>query len=286
MGRYYDFHIHTSCSDGSLSPGEVVRRAIENGANTIAITDHYTLAGVDYARQIANKKLTIIPGIEISAQAPKSKRLHIVGLYVNKSIYSLVDYYETKRKVLVEDTILKLRKQNFKITYDDVKAYCRDRSSIGRYDIAITLASMHYSDSANKAYEDILLNKKVYVEREKLEAKEVIDAIIHAKGVPILAHPNSLRIGGSNFEERIEQLVSYGIRGIEVYTPHILEDKREYLLNLCEKYSLIPSVGSDFHRIREGFTNLKTGIENDMCIDDPKILRKIKKEKSHISKHQ
>ena len=81
-----------------------------------------------------------------------------------------------------------------------MKAYCRDRSSIGRYDIAITLASMHYSISPNKAYEDILLNKKVYIEREKLEAKEVIDAIIHAKGVPILAHPNSIGLGWPSFE--------------------------------------------------------------------------------------
>lgn len=284
MGSFYDFHVHTNCSDGSLSPGEVVRLAIENNANTIAITDHYTLAGVEYARQIANKRLTIIQGIEISAQAPKGKRLHIVGLYVNKSIYSLVDYYETKRKVLVEDTIFKLRKQNFKITYDDVRAYCRDKSSIGRYDIAITLASMHYSDSAQKAYEDILLNKKVYVEREKLEAKEVIDAIIHAKGVPILAHPNSIRIGSPNFEERLEQLVSYGLKGIEVYTPYILDEKREYLLNLCDKYSLVPSVGSDFHRIRDEYPKIISGIDQDMCISDPNILRRIKKVQHSIAK--
>lgn len=277
MGRFYDFHIHTNCSDGSLSPGDVVRLAIKNDAHTIAITDHYTLAGVDYARQIAGKKLSIIPGIEISAQAPKNKRLHIIGLYISNSIYSLVDYYEVNRKVLVEDTILKLRKNNFKITYNDVKAYCRDSTSIGRYDIAITLASMNYSDSPQKAYENILLSKKIYIEREKLEAKEVIDSIISAKGIPILAHPNSFGLNSTSFESRIEELVSYGLKGIEIFTPYIVDEKREFLLNLCDKYSLIASVGSDFHKKSKGYPNLVTGLDYNMCIDDPTILGEIKK---------
>lgn len=284
-GTIYDLHIHTNCSDGSKSPGEIVRIAIENGLNTIAITDHYTLAGIDYAKQIAGNRLNVIPGIEISAQYQKGKRLHIVGLFVNKSIYSLVDYYETKRKVLVEETICKLRANSYRIKMSDVITYCRDKSSIGRYDVAITLASMNYAPNAKKAYEEILMSRRIFVEREKLSANEVIDAIIKANGVPILAHPNSFGCNCiENFEEKLAILKEYGLSGIEVYTPYIKEDKREELLKLCEKYELLPSVGSDFHRIRSDLPILGLGIDNNMRIEDPYILRNLKKERNRICK--
>ncbi len=284
-GTIYDLHVHTNCSDGSKSPGEIVRLAIENGLNKIAITDHYTLAGIDYAKEIAGDKLNIIPGIEISAQCPKGKRLHIVGLFVNKSIYSLVDYYETKRKVLVEETICKLRANRYKIKMSDVITYCRDKSSIGRYDVAITLASMHYAPNAKKAYEEILMSRRIFIEREKLSAQEVIDAIIKANGVPILAHPNSFGCGSIHiFEERLEMLKEYGLSGMEVYTPYIKEDKREELLKLCEKYELLPSVGSDFHRLRPDSPIIGLGIDNNMSIEDPHILRNLKKERHRICK--
>lgn len=284
-GTIYDLHVHTNCSDGGKSPGEVVRLAIENGLNTIAITDHYTLAGIDYAKEIAGKSLNVIPGIEISAQCPKGKRLHIIGLFVNKSIYSLVDYYETKRKVLIEETIVKLRANNYRIKMNDVVTYCRDRSSIGRYDIAITLASMHYASTAKKAYEEILMSRKIFIEREKLSAEEVIDSIIKANGVPILAHPNSFGSGSIPvFEERLEKLKEFGLVGMEVYTPYITDGKREELLKLCEKYELLPSVGSDFHRLKPDSPVIGLGIDNNMCITDPYILRNLKKERNKICK--
>ena len=293
-GKYYDFHIHTNFSDGKLSPGDVVRLALDNDLNTIAITDHYSLAGVDYARAvlkkmtddgtIGNRRLTIIPGIEISADSgSKSKRLHIVGLFVNKSIYNLVDQYELNRKALVEVILKKLKQaKRYRVTYDDVLHFARDKASVGRFDIALTLYGMQYAPSVNAAYEEILMTTEMFVEREKYSPKEVIEAITAAKGIAILAHPNSCKFTSSVFPDLLAELKEYGLVGVEAYTSHITGEKREKLLMQCEQFGLIPVPASDFHSLSTQKPNIGIGIGNNMCIDNPVILRELKKARRKI----
>lgn len=291
-GKYIDLHVHTNYSDGFDSIKEVLRKAKENNVGYISLVEHYNVSSYNEACQLAGDDIVVIPGIELGADmskyfvpGQKNKHVcHLLGYYISKDICKLLDKYELDRYECVTNTISLLNSQGIKIDLADVIANARDKKSIGRFDIALTLKALGYSKTATQAYGEYLdHNGKSYVQREKLEPEELVKAIRKYGGVPVLAHPKSLRLPKEELDVFIEKLVKAGLCGIEVYNPNNSEAKRKELLEYCEKYDLIPTCGSDYHGgNRKPKIEIGKGINNNLLVDDKSIIKGLERKKKEL----
>ena len=143
---------------------------------------------------------------------------------------------------------------------------------------------MGYSKTATQAYGEYLdHNGKSYVQRKKLEPDELVRAIRKYGGVPVLAHPKSLRLPKEELDVFIEKLVKAGLCGIEVYNPNNSEAKRKELLEYCEKYDLIPTCGSDYHGgNRKPIIEIGKGINNNLLVDDKSIIKRLERKRKEL----
>jgi len=282
---YIDLHIHTTASDGKWNPGQVIDFCKENNVKTISLTEHYNLGSYKTARFLAGDQIEVIPGIEIGATLKdlgysKSHVCHILAYYPNYNICKILDKYELSREKCVKKTLEKLKKY-IKIGYKDVVKYARNKNSIGRFDIAITIAKLGYSNDPISAYGEYLdTGKSYYVEREKMTTSELIHSIRKVKGVPVLAHPKSLKMGYTDLEKLLEKFKSYGLEGIEVYNPHHTKEQIEMFSELANEFSLIKTVGSDFHAKKDDDIVIGYGINYNLMIDDYTIIENLKERHS------
>lgn len=283
---YIDLHIHSNYSDGKESVESIVNKAILNNTSVISFTEHYNISSLKVARHYASGKIEIIPGIEIGASLEKygvSKRhvCHFTAYFVNRKIYEILDKYEIYRKKTFDKIIQKLNTNGIYITSGQVYR-CVKKESLGRYDIAYTLYKKGYAVSPANAYAKYLdKGMMAYVERKKMDPVELIETIRKCGGVPVLAHPNSLKFNISDTEDFIKMLSAKGLCGIEVYNPRNTDQKREQYLDLCKKYHLITTVGSDFHSVKDG-VEIGLGINGNLKISDYTIINKIKMMKHDI----
>lgn len=291
-GKYIDLHVHTNYSDGFDSIKEVLRKAKENNVGYISLVEHYNVSSYNEACQLAGDDIVVIPGIELGADmskyfvpGQKNKHIcHLLGYYISKDICKLLDKYELDRYECVTNTISLLNSQGIEIDLADVIANARDKKSIGRFDIALTLKALGYSKTATEAYGKYLdHNDKSYVQRKKLEPEDLVRAIRKYGGVPVLAHPKSLRLPKEELDVFIEKLVKAGLCGIEVYNPNNSEAKRKELLEYCEKYDLIPTCGSDYHGgNRKPMIEIGRGIKDNLLIDDKSIIEGLERKRKEI----
>jgi PHP domain protein len=287
--QYIDLHIHSNFSDGKESVESIVKSAIENNVRTISLTEHYNLSSLEIARNIAKGSLEIIPGIEIGSSLldygiSKKHVCHFTAYFVNRKIYKILDEYEINRKKNVVKIISRLNKMGISITSGQIAREVK-KESIGRYDIAYTLFKKGYAVSPAHAYSKYLdVGKNAYVEREKMEPTKLIDTIIKCGGVPVLAHPKSLKFNNNDLEAFINIFKKAGLCGIEVYNPHNSAEKREELLELCDKHNLIPTVGSDFHNFDSNI-KIGLGIGENLKISDYSIITRLKDAKNKIDEN-
>lgn len=283
--KFIDLHVHTNFSDGFDDIPMAMKKARENNVGVISFTEHYNLASFYIAREYAGN-IDVIPGIEIGADMSsfsdgKKHICHILGYYVSDSICALLDEYEMDRHECVLKTLELLKKQRIDLSMEQVEYIARDKKSIGRYDIALALSYYNYVRTPQEAYGRYLdYRGKSYVQRNKLSPTELIIKISEYGGVPVLAHPKSLRLNTELERKFIEELVNAGLKGIEVYNPFNSPEKREYYNEFCKLYNLIPTVGSDYHGgKRKPEVLIGLGINNNLCISDMEIVKRLKKEK-------
>lgn len=280
-GKYIDLHVHTNYSDGFDTIEEVLAKAKANGVGIISLTEHYNLSSYKTACELAGDDIEIIPGIEIGADmsaytAGEKHVCHILGYFISKEIYKLLDIYELDRYECVVKTIKFLNSHGVDIDITDVIKNARDKKSIGRFDIALTLKKLKYTKTASEAYGKYL--DHCYVQRKKLTPIQLVKKIREYDGVAVIAHPKSLRFNPEMEEEFIKELVEAGLGGIEVYNPNNGEQKREQLLEYCKKYNLVATVGSDYHGgNRKPVIEIGKGINNNLEISDYNIIEELKK---------
>lgn len=245
-----DLHVHSTHSDGTCTPQELVDLAISKGLKAIALTDHDTTAGLEEIFQYAkNKEIEIIPGIELSTEYA-GRDIHILGLYINpyNSLFCkhLIEFQESRvnrnRKMCAN-----LLGEGIDITYEKLTT-AFPGAVITRAHYARYLLDHGYVKSMKEAFERYIGDHcKAFVPREKITPKQAIHLILEAGGIPVLAHPILYRMSDQNLDTLVATLKTAGLMGIEaVYSTYVPSEER-YVKRLAEKYELLITGGSDFH---------------------------------------
>jgi 3',5'-nucleoside bisphosphate phosphatase len=246
-----DLHIHTNMSDGTLSPEEVVRLAARAGLKAIAITDHDTLMGVKPAQQEGEAiGVEVVPGVEISAYRPQGI-LHILGYFLDPSYGPLLkslEYLQQCRLNRIPQILDKLASLDVHIDIEEIETHHRGQV-LGRPHVAAIMVRRHYVGNMQEAFDHYLRRgAPAYVEKSKLSARDAVEAITDAGGLPVAAHPYSLgNLKAAYLERTIRELVSYGLVGIEAYYPSHTVEQTGLYLELADKMDLIVTGGTDFH---------------------------------------
>ena len=253
-----DLHAHTTASDGTLAPADVVARAARRGVTTLAITDHDTLGGlveaIDTGRRIG---VEVIAGIELSVRAPQGQ-LHIVGYLPGAELPVLTDLLETLRRARLEraaEIATRLAELGAPIDIEDVRA--RARGSVGRPHLADALVAAGYASDRADAFTRYLADDApAFVPHELLTPATALDAVAGAGGVAALAHPGTLRLGMRGLEAFAARLRHLGLWGIEVYRSEHTPEQRDGYAQIARRLGLVATGGSDFHGPQTGRSDL------------------------------
>ncbi len=289
--KYIDLHVHSKYSDGKLEVKEILDKAVENNVGVLSLTEHYNISSYRLAKSIINsdekyKGIELIPGIEIGTSLKdvglsKNHICHILAYFVSNKIYSILAEYEEDRKKTNERIINALKKQGIDITYGKVKRFAKGKS-FGRYDIAKYMAKNGLAYTPEDAYAKYLdYGQMAYIERRKMSPSEHITKIVKCGGVPVIAHPKSLKLNYTDFIKFIKPLIKVGLAGIEIHNPRMKKEELEIYNEICEKYNLIGTAGSDYHKNRDG-VEIGLGIDRNLCVSDYSIITRLKEKKHEI----
>ncbi len=240
-----DLHVHTTASDGKLTPAQAVREAFKLNIGALAITDHDTMEGVYEAQETAESYgIEIVPGIEITTEY-KEREIHILGYYCDPSepvFRRSMEEYKADRFNRMEKMVEKLKKMDIDIEFSEVIETVKGEM-LARPHLALVLCRKGYCKTPTEAFKKYIGYKgPAYVDRNTLSPDEAVKLIRRAGGIPVLAHP-----GISNEKRIILELVSSGLMGIEVFHPdHDVSSNHKYLRK-ANKLDLLITGGSDYH---------------------------------------
>jgi predicted metal-dependent phosphoesterase TrpH len=242
-----DFHLHTTASDGLLSPRELVERAAAAGLTTIAVTDHDTVGGLAEAREAGQDLgVRVVAGIEITA-VENGQDLHVLGYFLDPESVSLGTFLHTQRADRVRrvrDIAARLGALGYRLDVEPlVAAAARGGRSIGRPAIADALVAAGHCTDRNDAFARPLgRDGPAFIPRSGIPAAGVIETIHAARGIASLAHP-----GISATDQMIEQLVPTGLDALEVWHSDHSPEQQEHYGRLADRLGLARSGGSDYH---------------------------------------
>ena len=251
-----DLHIHSTASDGTLWPSEILALAQDLNIAAISITDHDTLEGSKNALSCGiPRPVKFLTGVEISADPPGSfslsGSLHILGYGIdvdhpdlNQKLFMLKDSRENRNPRILQ----LLSGRGIDIGFDELKNLA-DKSALGRPHIARLMVQKGYVPSIDAAFDQYLgYGKPAYVDRFRFGCEDTIRIILDAGGIPVLAHPMLLGVQDNDiFEDLIALLAEMGMRGIEVYYPGHTKDLMDYYTRLARRHDLLITGGTDFH---------------------------------------
>ena len=255
-----DLHIHTTASDGTFTPEEVVREASRLGLAAVAITDHDTAAG--YARAAAEgekRGLEVVPGIEISTKFRSA--VHILGYYIDVDSPALEEVLEWMHRDREERNVklcAMLRASGVDI--DIERMHARFGDLVGRPHFAEIMIENGMARDMNDAFERLLnKNKPYFIPRQFLPIERSIEIIREAGGTAVLAHPFQYRLDDAALRELIEHCMASGLEGIECRYSGYDARMCAYLESLAAEYGLVRTGGSDFHGTIKSDILLGTG---------------------------
>jgi len=258
-----DLHLHTTASDGVMTPSEIVNYAKNKGLVAIAITDHDTIEGLEEGLLEGERiGLEVIPGIEISAEhSPGS--MHLLGFFIDihhPILKERLEYLQRARAERNPRMAEKLNKLGINITFDEVLK-ASGGGQVGRPHFAQVLLEKGYVRSFQEAFDRFLKKgASAYVEKMRFSAEESIHFINEANGVAVLAHPNTLQLNGySELENLIVRLVEKGLRGIEAYYPEHSALQVAQYKTLAERHGLLVTGGTDYHGIEKNGLDIGVG---------------------------
>lgn len=248
--KQIDLHVHSCCSDGTMTPSELVDHAVELGLSAFALTDHDTIEGIPEALSAAEgKPLEVIPGVELSVMY-KTTEIHILG-------YQL-DYKDAELIRILRDVVAERDNRNVKmcellhdagypITHDELMAEYGD-NVITRAHFAKFLFARGAVDSIDAAFRGPLNNKSPYfVIRKYMTPKEAVELILAKGGIPVLAHPLLYKFSVTQLNELCDSLKKIGLKGIEAKYSCNRGTDEAFVKKLAQTHNLFITGGSDYH---------------------------------------
>lgn len=262
--RVVDLHTHSTCSDGSLTPAEVVELAKKSGLSAVALTDHDNIDGIKEASEKAKElHIEFIPGIEFSAA--DETETHIVGLFIdpeNEDLLNTVNGLKSDRVNRMKKTCENLCNLGFDITFDEAKALS-ETGYVGRPHIAELMVKKGYCKTVKECFDKyIAIGKPAFVIKRELSAIDAVKVIKKAGGIAILAHLHQTKFSNEKLFELLKQLKAAGLDGIEGYYTEYTDEHISDYRAMAEKLSLLLSGGSDFHGKLKPDVSIKTGYGN------------------------
>lgn len=245
-----DLHVHTTASDGTMSPKAVVSLATMLGLKAIALTDHDTMAGLQEAGEAAELMgISVVPGIEISSEY-RGKEVHILGYFLDPEAQKLKDYMQwvgQSRKTRNEKILEKLQKKGYDITLEQLEEKFPG-ATLGRPHIAQRLVELGAVSSVKEAFRRYLdTGRSCYVPRQYISFADGVKLIRDCGGVAVLAHPLQYGYGKAELEALVKTAAEAKVTGMEILYTGYTQGDIQKLYDLAEKYTLLPTGGSDFH---------------------------------------
>jgi predicted metal-dependent phosphoesterase TrpH len=270
--KFIDMHVHTSASDGELSPEEVVKTASELGLAAIAIADHDTVDGIEEALEAGKKYcVEVIPGVELSSEFGPAE-VHILGYFIDwrdKKFRSELHKFQEVRKVRAKKMIEKLRGLGVAIPYEEVVAAAGE-GVIGRPHVAQVMVKHGYVKSKDEAFERYIGDgQPAHVPKYRLSPKRAIQMIHRIGGVAVLAHPVF-----SHVNDLLYDLVKFDLDGIEVYHSEHDSAAVEHYERLANDLYLLMAGGTDSHDRDTPIGSVEVSYE---------LLEKMKAKREHLS---
>lgn len=248
----YDLHSHTTASDGTLTPSELILRAVQNQVNVLAITDHDTVKGLDEAHQCIKQHdlaIQLINGVEISTLW-KSTEIHIVGLNIDIHSHILTDLLiqqENQRIERAKAIAYKLSKVSVADAYEQAQVYAKG-DIVSRAHFARFLVNKGYAKDIKRAFKKYLgKSGYAYVAPQWTTIENAIEVIHQAKGQAVLAHPSRYDFTTTKMKNLIGYFKQYGGDAIEVSQSRQSIDELHSLAKCANEFNLLASQGSDFH---------------------------------------
>ena len=252
-----DLHLHTTFSDGNLTPTKLVDLCVQKGLKTISVTDHDSTEGIEEALKASEKyeDFTIVPGIELSADQPGIE-VHVLGYYLDyktSEFQEILAGFRDGRKTRAREMVEKLNTLGVKISWNQVLEIA-DGAAIGRPHIAQAMVNNGYIEYPKQAFDQYLgRNGLAYVGRSRLSPNDAVQLILDYSGIPVLAHPTYLaqmEIGGEDWEvikRNIGELKKAGLIGIEVFYNDYTDEQIGILDDIASEFQLLKCGGSDYH---------------------------------------
>ena len=265
-----DLHCHSTYSDGSLPPEQLVEEAVKIGLTALALTDHDTTAGVPrFLAAGAGKPIRLVPGVELSVDC-SSGVMHMLGYWMdiaNPELVRQMEWIRDGRTMRNRTMLEKLNALGFAMTWEEVAAFAGE-DVVGRPHFAQVLLQKGYAKDKNEAFDKWLGDGKPgYADRPRLTAEVAVALIRQAGGVAVLAHPYTLRVGKEAMAALLAELAGVGLAGVECYYSEHSADLIKDYLAMAKKANLVPTGGSDFHG--EVSPGIKLGVGfGGLCVPD------------------
>ncbi len=263
-----DLHTHSTASDGTYSPKDLVSLAVDIGLKALALTDHDTVEGLAEAARAAEELgLPFVPGVEISVRFEGAGHCHILGYFVDPASESLKKTLSLLQEARAERNrrmVEKLQALGVEITLAELEEKAGG-GEVGRPHLAALLVEKGVVRTVEEAFEKFLKKgAPAYVPKARLSPEEAFSAIQAAGGLAVLAHPVHLKLSPSELADYVARLKDMGLAGLEAYYTDHSPEFTSFCLDLARRFDLVPTGGSDFHghnkpdiKLGRGFGNLR-----------------------------
>ena len=270
-----DLHSHSTHSDGTKTPSELLNLAKNSNITIYAITDHDDIEGSKRLVATPHDGITVYSGVELNAKVDKGQ-MHILGYNIDLNNKELNDKLKelkenSKHNIMLYVNQLK-EDYNIELPKEDIDKILSREGNIGRPLLALLLIKYGYVESVSEAFDKYLGDEKVRQHKMCITKEECIKLINNAGGVAVLAHPFTLKLTNEELKEELKYLISIGLKGIEIIHSKSTEEQREYYKELAKDFNLITTGGTDYHgpEVKPNI-ELGTGIKNNVNVMETNI---------------
>lgn len=279
MNEFMDLHTHTLYSDGDKTPKQIIQMAKEIGLTTIAITDHDMISGIKTLTEEDLEGINFIPGVEMTAKVPRA-RMHILGYGID--IYNEFLNEKLDNRVDVRNLLLYVeyldKMFNIKFSQEELDKIISKPGNIGRPELGKLLIKYGYAADQDEAFDNYLnpVMDKCRHLKVGYSKEECIEMILEAGGIPVLAHPISLKLTEEELIKELKYLKSIGLMGIETRHIHHTPEYTNMLERIADELDLLKTGGTDYHGEVKPKVKLGTGVNGNVYVTSSTMVDYLK----------